>query len=54
MDHSASRNIYCAEKPAKTVRIQKFLEEISDYSFTFEHVSGKKHVCVGLFVTLFR
>ncbi len=41
MDHCALKHIYSSHKPAKTVRIQTFLEEISDYSFTFEHVSGK-------------
>ncbi len=41
MDHSALQHIYSSRKPAKTIRIQKFLEELSDYSFTFEHVSGK-------------
>ncbi len=33
--------IYTSRKPTKTVRLQKFLEELSDFSFSFEHVSGK-------------
>ncbi len=41
MDYSAVKRIYCSRKPAKTVRIQKFLEEISDFSFDFQHISGK-------------
>ncbi len=35
MDHSALKRIYCSRKPAKTIHIQKFLEEISDFSFDF-------------------
>ncbi len=41
MDHSALKRIYCSKKPAKTVRIQKFVEEISDFSFGCEHISVK-------------
>ncbi len=41
MDHSALKQIYCSRKPGKTIRIQKFLEEISDFSFDFQHISGK-------------
>ncbi len=41
MDHSTLKHIYCITKPAKTVRIQKFLKEISDFSFDIEHISGK-------------
>ncbi len=41
MDHSALKRIYCSRKPAKTIHIQNFLEEISDFSFDFQHISGK-------------
>ncbi len=33
MDHSALKMIYVSKKQAKTNRIQKYLEELSDYSF---------------------
>ncbi len=39
MDHSTLKHIYCSRQPAKTVCIQKFLEEISDFSFGFQHIS---------------
>ncbi len=42
MDHSALRSIYCSKKPPKTKRLLKFLEEISDFSITIQHVSGRK------------
>ncbi len=41
MDHSTLKRIYCSKKLAKPVRIQKFLEQISDFSFYIEHISGK-------------
>ncbi len=41
IDHNALKRIYCSKKPAKTVHIQTFLEEISDFLFHFEHISGK-------------
>ncbi len=41
MDHSALKMIY-SKKAAKTNRIQKYLEELSDYSFTIEHIPGTK------------
>ncbi len=41
MDHTALKSIYCSCMPAKTKRIQKCLEEISDFSFDFQHISGK-------------
>ncbi len=41
MHHSALKHIYCSKKPAETVRIQNFLEEISDFSLDFKHISGK-------------
>ncbi len=49
MDHSALENIYCSKKAAKTIRIPKFFEEISDYSFTFEHVSGENMFVLDFF-----
>ncbi len=52
MDHSTLERIYCSRKPAKTVRIQKFLEEISDFSFDFQHISGK-HIFVSDFLSCF-
>ncbi len=52
MDHSALKCIYCSRKPAKTVCIQKFLEEISDFSFDFQHISGK-HMFVSDFPSHF-
>ncbi len=33
--------IYCSKKSAKTVRIQKCLEEISDFLFDIEQISDK-------------
>ncbi len=35
------KRIYCSLKPAKTVRKQKFLEEISAFPVNFQHISGK-------------
>ncbi len=52
MDHSALKRIYCSKKVAKTVRIQKFLEKISDFSFDIEHISGK-HMFVSDFLSRF-
>ncbi len=52
MDHSALKQIYCSRKLAKTIRIQKFLEEISDFSFDFQHISGK-HMFVCDFLSHF-
>ncbi len=52
MDHSALKGIYCFKNPAKTVYIQKYLEEISDFSFDIEHITGK-HVFVSDFLSLF-
>ncbi len=52
MDHSALKQIYCSHKPAKTIRIQKFLEEISDFLFDFQHISGK-HMFVSDFISRF-
>ncbi len=42
MDNSALRMIYASKKESKTNRIQKYLEELSDYSFTIEHSPGTK------------
>jgi hypothetical protein len=50
MDHSAIKHIYVSKKPPKTNRIQKFLEELSDYSFTTEHQSGK-HMYISDFLS---
>ncbi len=52
MDHSALKRIYCSRKPAKTIHIQKSLEEISDFSFDFQHISGK-HMFVSDFLSRF-
>jgi hypothetical protein len=52
MDHSALKLIYVSKKPPKTNRIQKFLEELSDYSFTIEHQSGK-HMFISDFLSRF-
>jgi hypothetical protein len=52
MDHSALKRIYISKKPPKTNRIQKFLEELSDFSFTIEHQSGK-HMFVSDFLSRF-
>jgi hypothetical protein len=52
MDHSALKRIYVSKKPPKTNRIQKFLEELSDYSFTIVHQSGK-HMFVSDFLSRF-
>ncbi len=41
MDHRALKCIYCSRKPAQTVHIQKFLEEISDFLFNFQHVCNR-------------
>ncbi len=42
MDNSTLRMIYASKKQSKTHRIQKYLEELSDYSFTIEHSPGTK------------
>ncbi len=42
MYHSALKMIYCSKKAVKTNRIQKYLEELSDYSFTIQHIPGIK------------
>ncbi len=52
IDHSALKRIYCSHKPAKRIRIQKSLEEISDFSFDFQHISGK-HMFVSDFLSRF-
>ncbi len=52
MDHSALKQIYCSPKPAKTIRIQNFLEELSDFSFDFQHISGKR-IFVSDFLSCF-
>ncbi len=52
MDNSALKHIYCSHKPAKTVCIQKYLQEISDFSFDFQHISGK-HMFVSDFLCCF-
>ncbi len=52
MDHSALQQICRSRTPAKTVRIQKFLEEISDFSFTFQHISCK-HMFLSNFLSRF-
>ncbi len=52
MEHSALKPIYCSHKPEKTVRIQKCLEEISDFSFDFQHISSK-HMFVSNFLSHF-
>ncbi len=36
----------------KTVRIQNFFEEMSDFSFDFQHISGK-HIFVSDFLSHF-
>ncbi len=41
MDHNALKRIYCSCKPMQTIHIQTFLEEISDFSFDFQHLSCK-------------
>ncbi len=52
MDHSALKQIYCSCKLAKTIRMQKYLEEILDFSFDFQHISGK-HMFVSDFLSCF-
>ncbi len=52
IDHSALKRIYCSRKPAKMFRIQKCLEEISDFSFDLQHISGK-HMFVFDFLSWF-
>ncbi len=52
MDHNALKCIYCSRKPSKTVRIQNVLEEISDSSFNFQHISCK-HMFVSDFLSRF-
>ncbi len=52
MDHRALKRIYCSRKPAKTTCIQNFFEEISDFSFDFQHISGK-HMFVSDFLSCF-
>ncbi len=52
MDHIALKRIYQSRKPSKTLCIQKFLEEISDFSFDFQHISGK-HMFVSDFLSSF-
>ncbi len=42
IDHRSLKFIYKSKKPAKTNRIKKYLEELLDYSFTFEHIPGTK------------
>ncbi len=44
MDHSTLKRIYFSRHPPKTVRIQKFLEEISDFSFDSTHI-WQTYVC---------
>ncbi len=52
MDHSVLKCIYCSHKPPKTVRIHKFLEEISEFSFDFQNISVK-HMFVSDFLSHF-
>ncbi len=52
MDHNTLKCIYCSRNPPKTVRIQKFCKEISDFSFDFQHISGK-HMFVSDFLSRF-
>ncbi len=52
IDHSALKHIYCSRKPAKMIRIQNILEEISNFSFDFQHISGK-HMFVSDFISRF-
>ncbi len=52
MDHSTLKQIYCSRKPAKKISIQKLLEQISDFSFDFQHISGK-HMFVFDFLSRF-
>ncbi len=52
MNHSALKRIYCSCKPAKMICIQKFLKEISDFSFDFQHISDK-HMFVSDFLSCF-
>ncbi len=42
MDNSALRMIYASKKESKTNGKQKYLEELSNYSFTIEHSPGTK------------
>ncbi len=49
IDHSTLKRIYCSWNPPKTVRIQKFLVKISDFSFDYQHISGK-HMFVSDFL----
>ncbi len=51
-DHSAIKQIYCSHKPAKTICIQTIFGEISDFSFDFQHISGK-HMFVSDFLSRF-
>ncbi len=52
MDDGAFKRIYCSRKLAKTIHIQNFLEEISDFSFDFQHIFGK-HMFVSDFLSRF-
>ncbi len=52
MDYNALKCIYCSHKPGKIVHMQKFLEEISDFSLDFQHISGK-HMFVSDFLSLY-
>ncbi len=52
MDHIALKLIYCSHKPEKTICIQKCLEDILDFSFDFQHISGK-HMFVSNFLSRF-
>ncbi len=52
IDHTALKRINFSHKPAKTICIQKFLEEILDFSFDFQHISGK-HMFVSDFISRF-
>ncbi len=47
MDQSALKQIYYSRKPAKTIRIQNFLEKISNFSFNFQHNISGKHMFIS-------
>ncbi len=52
IDYSALKRIYCSRKRAKTICIQKFLEIFQDFSFDFQHISGK-HMFISDFLSRF-
>ena len=52
MDHSALRRILGSKKQARTNRIQKYVEELSDFNFEIKHNAGK-HMFISDFLSRF-